>query len=341
LICGCKPLHYTRSISVQAQGDTGLKTLAELTEEEVIALAVSSEEEDSRIYMTFAMRLRADYPATAQMFEEMAAEEQEHKNMLLDLYKRRFGQQMPYITRQDVRGFLKRSPIWLMKDLRIDKVRRQAEIMELEAGNFYAKAAEQARDVEVRKLLGDLALIEKGHQAKAVDIEAKTVPEDVKSEEDETSRRVLLLQIVQPGLSGLIDGSVSTLAPIFAAAFATQSTHETFLVGLAASIGGGISMGLTEAMSDDGEITGRGSPWIRGIACGGMTTVGGLGHTLPYLIHDFWTATWIAAIIVILELVAISWVRWKYMDTPFHSAMVQIIFGGSLVLAAGILIGGM
>ncbi|MDP2206783.1 MAG: ferritin family protein [Alphaproteobacteria bacterium] len=318
-----------------------MKKLAELTEQEVLALAVSNEEEDSRIYLTFALRLRADYPATAQMFEEMAAEEQEHKNMLLDVYSRRFGPQMPYITRQDVRGFLKRSPMWLMKDLRIDKVRRQAELMELEAGQFYAKAAEQTRDVEVRKLLGDLALIEKGHQAKAVDIEAKNVPADIKHEEKETSRRILLLQIVQPGLSGLIDGSISTLAPIFAAAFATQSTHEAFLVGLAASVGGGISMGLTEAMSDDGEITGRGNPWIRGIACGGMTMIGGLGHTLPYLIHDFWTATSIAAFVAVLELLAISWIRWKYMDTPFPSAMVQIIFGGSLVLAAGILIGGM
>jgi erythrin-vacuolar iron transport family protein len=318
-----------------------LKKLAELTEQEVLALAISSEEEDSRIYMTFALRVRADYPATAQMFEEMAAEEQEHKNMLLDLYSRRFGTQMPYITRQDVRGFLRRSPMWLMKDLRIEKVRRQAELMELEAGQFYAKAAEHARDVEVRKLLGDLALIEKGHQARAIDIEEKNVPDSIKDEEKETSRRILLLQIVQPGLSGLIDGSISTLAPIFAAAFATQSTHEAFLVGLAASVGGGISMGLTEAMSDDGEITGRGSPWIRGLACGGMTTIGGLGHTLPYLIHDFWTATSIAGFIAVLELLAISWIRWKYMDTPFPSAMVQIIFGGSLVLAAGILIGGM
>lgn len=318
-----------------------MKTLAELTEQEVLALAISSEEEDSRIYLTFAQRLRTDYPATAQMFEEMAAEEQDHKNMLLDLYSRRFGPMMPYITRQEVRGFLKRNPIWLMKDLRIEKVRRQAEIMELEAGQFYAKAAEQARDVEVRKLLGDLALIEQGHQAKAVDIESKTLTDEVKDEEKETSRRILLLQIVQPGLSGLIDGSISTLAPIFAAAFATQSSHDAFLVGLAASVGGGISMGLTEAMSDDGEITGRGSPWIRGLACGGMTAVGGLGHTLPYLISDIWVATWIAAVIVVIELLAISWVRWKYMETPFHSAMVQILFGGSLVLAAGILIGGL
>lgn len=317
-----------------------MKTLAELTEPEVLALAISNEEEDSRIYMHFAQRLRAEYPATAQMFEEMAGEEQDHKNMLLDLFSARFGKQMPYITRQDVRGFLKRRPIWLMKNLRIDSVRRQAELMELEAAQFYIKASEMARDVDVRKLLGDLALIEQHHEARAQDIESKTVPEHTRTEEEEVSRRLLLLQIVQPGLTGLIDGSISTLAPIFAAAFATQSSHDAFLVGLAASVGAGISMGLTEAMSDDGEITGRGNPWVRGFACGGMTTVGGLGHTLPYLISDFWTATWIAVVIVMIELIAISWIRWKYMETPFHSAMVQIVLGGALVLGAGVLIGG-
>lgn len=316
-----------------------MKTLAELTEPEVLALAISNEEEDSRIYMQFAHRLRNEYPATAQMFEEMAAEEQEHKNMLLDMYSARFGQQMPYITRQDVRGFLKRSPIWLMDNLRIDAVRRQAELMELEAAQFYEKAAAQARDVDVRKLLGDLALIEKHHEARAQDIENKTVTEDARSEEAEVSRRLLLLQIVQPGLSGLIDGSISTLAPIFAAAFATGNSWDAFVVGLAASVGGGISMGLTEGMSDDGEITGRGSPWVRGLACGGMTAIGGLGHTLPYLISDFKTATAVAIAIVIMELIAISWIRWKYMETPFHSAMIQILLGGALVLAAGILIG--
>lgn len=316
-----------------------MKTLAELTEPEVLALAISNEEEDSRIYMQFAHRLRNEYPATAQMFEEMAAEEQDHKNMLLDVYSARFGQQMPYITRQDVRGFLKRSPIWLMDNLRIEAVRRQAELMELEAAQFYEKAAAQARDVDVRKLLGDLALIEKHHEARAQDIENKTVTDDARSEEAEVSRRLLLLQIVQPGLSGLIDGSISTLAPIFAAAFATGNSWDAFVVGLAASVGGGISMGLTEAMSDDGEITGRGNPWIRGLACGGMTAVGGLGHTLPYLIHDFKTATAVAIAIVIMELIAISWIRWKYMDTPFHSAMIQILLGGALVLGAGILIG--
>jgi erythrin-vacuolar iron transport family protein len=318
-----------------------LKTLAELTEPEVLALAISNEEEDSRIYMNFAQKLRAEYPATAQLFDEMAAEEQDHKNMLLDMYSRRFGTHLPYITRQDVRGFLKRRPLWLMDNLRIDAVRKQAELMEFEAAQFYTKAAEMARDVDVRKLLGDLALIEKHHEARAQDIENKAVPEDAKSEEEEVARRLLLLQIVQPGLTGLIDGSISTLAPIFAAAFATHSSSDAFLVGLAASIGGGISMGLTEAMSDDGEITGRGHPWVRGLACGGMTAVGGLGHTLPYLIQDFWTATAVAVAIVLVELIAISWIRWKYMETPFHSAMVQIVLGGALVLGAGILIGGM
>ena len=316
-----------------------MKKLAELTEPEVLALAISNEEEDSRIYMQFAHRFRNEYPATAQMFEEMAAEEQDHKNMLLDVYSARFGQQMPYITRQDVRGFLKRSPIWLMDNLRIETVRRQAALMELEAAQFYEKAAAQARDVDVRKLLGDLALIEKHHEARAQDIENKNLTEDALSEEEEVSRRLLLLQIVQPGLSGLIDGSISTLAPIFAAAFATSNSWDAFVVGLAASVGGGISMGLTEAMSDDGEITGRGSPWVRGLACGGMTAIGGLGHTLPYLIHDFKTATAVAIAIVIMELIAISWIRWKYMDTPFHSAMIQILLGGALVLIAGILIG--
>lgn len=317
-----------------------VKRLKDLKEPEVLALAISSEEEDSQIYTNFAHRLRAEYPATAKMFDDMAAEEQEHKNMLLDLYRRRFGSQMPYITRQDVRGFLKRRPIWLMDNLRIDAVRRQAEIMELEAGQFYARAAENAQDVEVRKLLGDLALIEQGHEARAAAIEQKNLPKNAREEEELVARRMFLLQVVQPGLAGLIDGSISTLAPIFAAAFATQSSHETFLIGLAASIGGGISMGLTEGLSDDGEITGRGHPMIRGWACGLMTMLGGLGHTLPYLIADFWTATILAGIVVVIELWAIAWIRWKYMETPFHSAVVQVVLGGALVLLAGILIGG-
>ncbi len=316
-----------------------MKRLEQLTEPEILALAITSEEEDSQIYMSFANRLRADYPSTAQMFEDMAAEEQEHKNSLLGIFQSRFGGRLPYITRQDVRGFMRRNPLWLMESLRIEEVRQQAELMEIEASTFYTKAANHAQDVEVRKLLGDLALAERGHEAKAIEIERKNLSDSEREEENEVSKRLFVLQVVQPGLAGLIDGSVSTLAPIFAAAFATHSSHDAFLVGLAASAGAGISMGLTEAMSDDGAITGRGSPWLRGVVCGIMTTIGGLGHTLPYLISDFWTATLVAGVLVALELAAISWIRWKYMDTPIVSAMVQVILGGALVLVTGILIG--
>lgn len=316
-----------------------MKRFEDLTEQEILALAVSSEEEDSQIYMSFSNRLRETFPATAKMFEDMAVEEQSHKNMLLDLFRRRFGDRMPYITRQDVRGFMRRSPVWLMDNLRIDAVRRQAELMELESSQFYTRAASSSQDVEVRKLLGDLALFEKGHEAKATEIERKNLSLDTRSEEDKLSRRLFVLQVVQPGLAGLIDGSVSTLAPIFAAAFATHTSHDALLVGLAASLGAGISMGLTEAMSDDGEMTGRGHPWLRGLVCGLMTTLGGLGHTLPYLIPDFWSATLVAAIVVALELLVISWIRWNYMETPFVSAIVQVLLGGALVLVTGVLIG--
>jgi len=316
-----------------------MKRFADLKENEVLALAISSEEEDAHIYMNFANRLRDDFPATAKIFEAMVEEEQQHKNRLLELYRAKFGERMPYITRQDVRGFMKRRPIWLMEKLRIDAVRRQAEMMETEAANFYERAAERSQDVDTRKLLGDLALEEKTHIAKAGELERKILSRGEKRSEDEAARRLFLLQIVQPGLAGLIDGSVSTMAPIFAAAFATHQSKDALLVGLAASIGSGISMGITEAMSDDGALTGRGHPWVRGTACGLMTTAGGLGHTLPYLITDFWTATAVAIIIVLFELWAISWIRWKYMETPFTSAIAQVVLGGALVLLTGILNG--
>lgn len=315
------------------------KRFANLTEPEILALAISAEEEDAQIYASFASRVRADYPSTAAMFDTMVSEEQSHRNMLIDIFRKKFGDTLPYITRADVSGFMKREPIWLADTLRIETVRRQAELMELESATFYARASQAARDVDVRKLLGDLSLMERGHEAKAFSIEQQHLDPDALDAEGHAARRLFVLQIVQPGLAGLIDGSVSTLAPIFAAAFATHNSWETFLIGLAASIGAGISMGLTEGMSDDGAITGRGSPWIRGVACGLMTTIGGLGHTLPYLIHDFWTATIIAGIVVAIELVAIAWIRFKYMDTPFLNAMVQVILGGILVLVAGIAIG--
>jgi erythrin-vacuolar iron transport family protein len=316
-----------------------MKRFDELSEPEVLALAIANEEEDARIYLTFAQKLKDQFPASAKVFEEMAVEEQGHRHMLLALYEKKFGKDMPYITRADVRGFLKRRPVWLMEGLRLDAARQQAEIMEAEAASFYAKSAERARDVDVRKLLGDLAEIEKKHESLAAKLNETHLTVDVKAEEEATRKRIFVLQVVQPGLAGLIDGSVSTLAPIFAAAFATHNTWNTFLVGLAASIGAGISMGLTEAMSDDGIVTGRGSPWVRGVVCGLMTTIGGLGHALPYLIPDFWTATAIAGIIVAIELWVIAWIRYKYMETPFFKAVIQIVLGGLLVLGVGVVIG--
>ena len=316
-----------------------MKQVHELTEAEVLALAVANEEEDSRIYLTFAQKLRATYPASAGVFEEMAAEEQGHRHRLLALYEAKFGSELPYITRADVRGFLRRRPVWLMDGLRLEAARGQAELMEMEASRFYADAAGRARDVDVRRLLGDLAEVEKKHESLAARLGETMLTPDVRAEEEATRRRLFVLQVVQPGLAGLIDGSVSTLAPIFAAAFATQSSWETFLIGLAASVGAGISMGLTEAMSDDGAITGRGSPWLRGVVCGLMTALGGLGHTLPYLIPSFWTATAVAGVVVLVELWLIAWIRWRYMDTPFGRAVVQVVLGGLLVLGVGVLIG--
>ena len=321
-----------------------MKTFAELTEREVLAVAISSEEEDSRIYMTFAEDLRERYPDSAKIFEQMAEEERGHRHMLLETYEQRFGPHLPPIRREDVKGFLRRRPVWLTKNLSLDTIRREVETMELQAERFYVKAAEQAQDVGVRRLLGDLAEAEKGHEEMAAKLSDQILSPDVRAEEDRTNRRMFVLQYVQPGLAGLMDGSVSTLAPLFAAAFATHQNWQTFLVGLAASIGAGISMGFAEALSDDGSLTGRGSPWLRGITCGAMTTLGGLGHTLPYLVPDswpnaFWIATGVAGVVVFFELWAIAFIRARYMDTPFLQAVFQIVLGGAIVLAVGILIG--
>jgi rubrerythrin len=315
-----------------------VKRFADLTEREVLALAITNEEEDSRIYRNFAEGLRASYGASASMFDAMADEEVRHRTMLYDLYRQKFGEFLPLIRRQDVKGFVRHKPIWLTQQLGIDEVRKYAANMEYETARFYRKAADAARDVSVRELLVELAEAEDKHEALAEKLEDKITP-DARDQEAETARRMFVLQYVQPGLVGLMDGSVSTLAPLFAAAFATHKPWETFLVGLAASVGAGISMGFAEALSDDGSLTGRGTPWLRGGVCGLMTTIGGLGHTLPYLIPDFWTATVIAFIVVIVELAVISWIRWRYMDTPFFSAAFQIMVGGALVFAAGILIG--
>ncbi|MFD2184855.1 iron exporter MbfA [Rhodoplanes azumiensis] len=316
-----------------------MKRFADLTEQEVLALAITNEEEDSRIYRGFAEGLRARYPKTAALFDAMADEEVRHRSWLFDLYRQKFGDFIPLIRRQDVKGFVRHKPVWLVKPLGLDEVRKYAETMEYETARFYRRAADSSRDVATRQLLLKLAEAEDKHESLAEQLEGELLTTDARAAEDATARRVFVLQYVQPGLAGLMDGSVSTLAPLFAAAFATHDTWATFLVGLAASIGAGISMGFAEALSDDGSLTGRGSPWLRGGVCGLMTTVGGLGHTLPYLIPHFFTATAVAFAVVILELAAISYIRWKYMDTPFLSATFQVVLGGVLVFLAGILIG--
>ena len=322
-----------------------MKSFAALTEREILAVAIAGEEEDSRIYLAFADDLRERYPASAQVFEQMAGEETSHRHMLLQLYEERFGSNLPPIRREDVKGFLKRRPIWLTSNLALETIRREAESMEFQAQRFYIKAAEQTTDIGVRKLLTDLAEAETGHEHLASRLETSILTDDVRKDEDRTQQRMFVLQYVQPGLAGLMDGSVSTLAPLFAAAFATHHNWPTFLVGLAASIGAGISMGFAEALSDDGSLTGRGSPWLRGGICGVMTAVGGLGHTMPFLVPDswsnaFWIATGIAGLVVFCELWAIAYVRTRFMDTPFLQATFQIVLGGVIVLATGILIGG-
>ncbi|HKL06249.1 MAG TPA: ferritin family protein [Roseovarius sp.] len=320
-------------------GVSSRRRFSDLSEQEILALAISSEEDDAQIYRSYADRLRGDYPDTAKMFDGMAAEEDTHRRALIDLHNSRFGDVIPLVRREHVAGFYARRPVWLMENLGIERIRDEAEAMERDAEAFYLKAAQRTSDVATRKLLGDLAAAEAGHQTRAEELQAEHLDDDARDAEDRTAKRQFVLTWVQPGLAGLMDGSVSTLAPIFATAFATQDTWTTFLVGLAASVGAGISMGFTEAASDDGELSGRGSPMKRGIASGVMTTVGGLGHALPYLIPDFWTATIIAIIVVFVELWAIAWIQNKFMETPFFRAAFQVVLGGALVFAAGVLIG--
>jgi rubrerythrin len=320
-------------------GVAARRRFANLSEQEVVALAVSSEEDDARIYRTYAERLRHDYPASAAIFDAMAREEDEHRRRLIDLHARRFGEVIPLIRREHVSGYYARRPVWLVENLGLERIREEAEMMERDARRFYEQAAARTGDAETRRLLGDLAAAEAGHENKADALVAEHLGDDARSSEDRTRHRQFVLTWVQPGLAGLMDGSVSTLAPIFAAAFATGDTWNTFLVGLAASVGAGISMGFTEAASDDGAISGRGSPLKRGVASGVMTTVGGLGHALPYLIPDFWTATTIAIVVVVCELWAIAWIQNRFMETPFWRAALQVVAGGGLVLGAGILIG--
>ncbi|WP_112809234.1 iron exporter MbfA [Ensifer sp.] len=310
-----------------------------LNEQEILALAISSEEDDGRIYLAYADALREKYPHSAKVFEEMAEEESHHRQWLIDMHVQRFGNRIPLIRREHVRDFPDRKPDWLIAEMPIEKARAEAEAMEETAHRFYVEAAGRTQDAATRKLLGDLAIAEKSHESLARRLGEKHTPDDVREEEDQTARRQFILTYVQPGLAGLMDGSVSTLAPIFAAAFATQDTWQTFLVGLSASVGAGISMGFTEAAHDDGKLSGRGSPIKRGLASGIMTALGGLGHALPYLIPHFWTATITAAVVVFFELWAIAFIQNRYMETPFLRAAFQVVLGGGLVLAAGILIG--
>jgi rubrerythrin len=316
-----------------------VKRFADLSEQEVLALAITNEEEDSRIYRGFAEGLREQYPTSAKMFDLMAEEEVRHRTRLFELYKSKFGEYLPLIRRQDVKGFVKHKPLWLVRPLGLDETRKYAAEMEFETARFYRKAAETARDASVRQLLSDLADAEDKHEGIAIRLGEKLLTQEARASEDETAHRMFVLQYVQPGLAGLMDGSVSTLAPLFAAAFATHNTWATFLVGMAASIGAGISMGFAEALSDDGSLTGRGAPVLRGGVCGLMTTVGGLGHTLPYLIPHFYTATAVSIAVVAVELGVISWIRTRYMDTPFLQAAFQVVVGGVLVFLAGIFIG--
>jgi len=311
-----------------------------LSDKEILALAISSEEEDARIYQYYASLFIKDFPETASMFQEMSDEENIHRRQLIELFKKKFGNNIPLIKREHVQGFYTRRPIWLIENLTLDKVRQEIVKMEKDAANFYFKTAQKTADPDIRKLLGDLAEIESKHTDKAL-LKASIIEKSsLAIDELKKAKKQFILTWVQPGLAGLMDGSVSTLAPIFATAFATKDSHTTLLVGLAASIGAGISMGFTEAAHDDGVISGRGSPIKRGIASGVMTTIGGLGHALPYLISDFYTATIIAMFFVLIELWAIAWIQKKYMEIKFSRAIFQVVFGGALVLAAGIFIGG-
>lgn len=315
------------------------KNFRDLTEPEILALAISLEEEDSRIYGEFAAGLRERYPASSAIFDEMQQEETRHRARLIDTFRARFGEHIPLIRRQDVKGFVPRRPVWLIQPLGLTQVRKQAEIMELETRRFYERALARVTDASVRQLLGDLADTEREHYARANALEQELLTPTARDAEDVAQRRLFVLQIVQPGLAGLMDGSVSTLAPLFAAAFATRSTHDAFVVGLAASVGAGISMGFAEALSDDGSLTGRGHPWIRGLVCGAMTCAGGLGHTLPFLVPHFTLAFVLATVVVAVELGAISYIRHRYMDTPLFSATMQVVLGGVLVFLAGMFIG--
>ena len=316
-----------------------MRAFSELSEREILALAISNEEEDGRTYADLAYDFREEYPATARIFVDMAQEENEHRRQLIDLFVSRFGDHIPMIRRQDFGGTTPRRPAWQLRTQGIDAIRNYVRRIEQESRKFYQQAADRTTDAAIRKLLGDLAAAEAAHETSADIIERKNLPNNVRESEDDGAKRRFILQIIQPGLVGLMDGSVSTLAPVFAAAFASHQSRDAFIVGLAASLGAGISMGFAEALADDGKLSGRGTPWLRGLACGLMTIAGGIGHTLPFLIADFWMALTLSAAVVVVELLTIAWIQWKYMDTPPVMAGAKVMLGGALVLAVGVLIG--
>ncbi len=316
-----------------------MRSFESLTERELLALAISLEEEDERVYADFAEGLRHDFPGTASVFDGMRQEESGHRRRLIALFQERFGDHIPLIRRQDVKGFVQRQALWLSQPLNLDRIRKQVSTMEVETRRFYETAATRSQDPNIRQLLDDLAQEERSHEHRADELEKDQLSPDTRAEEEKANRRLFVLQIVQPGLAGLMDGSVSTLAPVFAAALATHKPWDAFLVGLAASVGAGISMGFAEALSDDGSLTGRGHPWVRGAICGAMTSLGGIGHTLPFLIPGFQAAMTAAMIVVVLELAVISWIRHRYMESTLWSAAVQVGIGGILVFATGVLIG--
>jgi rubrerythrin len=316
-----------------------MKNFNELTEREILALAISLEEEDERVYADFFEGLRENYAGSAAVFDSMRKEESEHRRRLIELYRQKFGEHIPLIRRQDVKGFVQRTPVWLVRPLGLDAVRKQASAIEIETRRFYERAAARAQDASIRQLLDDLAQEERTHQDRAEELTEENLRPSVQEDEEKARKRLFVLQIVQPGLAGLMDGSVSTLAPVFAAALATQKSWDAFLVGMAASLGAGISMGFAEALSDDGSLTGRGVPWLRGLICGAMTTLGGIGHTLPFLVPEFRIAMGIAIAVVLVELGVITWVRQRFMETPVFSAALQVGLGGALVFFTGVLIG--
>jgi erythrin-vacuolar iron transport family protein len=316
-----------------------MKTFDDLSEREILALAISLEEEDERVYADFADGLKQDFPRSAAVFDGMREEESGHRRRLIDLFRHKFGEHIPLVRRQDVKGFVERRPVWLVRPLGLDMVHKTASSMEVETRRFYEKAAARTQDASIRQLLDDLAQEERVHEVRGQELREEELPPEVKQAEERASRRLFVLQIVQPGLAGLMDGSVSTLAPVFAAALATKDSWDAFLVGVAASLGAGISMGFAEALSDDGSLTGRGHPWVRGLVCGAMTALGGIGHTLPFLLKNFQLALAVATIVVLAELSVITWIRHRYMDTPAVSAAMQVALGGILVFLTGVLIG--